>query len=82
LAIILGLILFFVIKRRRSRRTQEVPSTIGELSTRPAEMHGGGPVQELGPGTVTYKNHAVEVEQPPVELAAYDIRRDHEQGLR
>lgn len=45
-------------------------------------MHGGGPVQELGPGTVAYKNHAVEVEQPPVELAAHDMRRDHEQGLR
>lgn len=80
LAIILGLILFFVIKRRRSRRTLEIPSTFGESSTGPAEMHGGGYVQELGPGTMAYKSHAVEVEQPPVELAAHDMRRDYGQG--
>ncbi|EFQ87841.1 hypothetical protein PTT_16493 [Pyrenophora teres f. teres 0-1] len=81
LSLILGLILFFVMKRRKSKRIQETPGTVEWMNNEPAEVHGGH-MQEIGPGTVAYKHHAYEVEQPPIELAANETGRDHEQGLR
>ncbi|KAE8837975.1 hypothetical protein PTNB85_05310 [Pyrenophora teres f. teres] len=81
LSLILGLILLFVMKRRKSKRIQETPGTVEWMNNEPAEVHGGH-MQEIGPGTVAYKHHAYEVEQPPIELAANETGRDHEQGLR
>ncbi|RMZ69604.1 SH3 domain-containing [Pyrenophora seminiperda CCB06] len=78
LGLILGLILFFVMKKRKSRQSQETPGTMEELSAGPAEVHGGHK-HELGPGTVAYKHHAFEVEQPPVELAANEMGQNDQQ---
>jgi len=80
LAIILGLVFFFVMKRRKSGRTQATHGNIEDSNTGPAEVHGGH-MQELGPGSVVYKSHAYEVEQPPVELAANEMKQDHGPGV-
>lgn len=73
----LGWVLF---KKRQARRDARV-----------GEMQGAGRVelpygyapQELGTGMVVYKQHAaVEVEQPPVELAGMELRDDRERWTK
>lgn len=72
LALIAGIAAWILIKKRRARRNAEVGDT------RPSEMYAGMYQErhEMSDGPVVYKSHAVEVVQPPVELAGDDARPD------
>ncbi|EUC51256.1 hypothetical protein COCMIDRAFT_79905 [Bipolaris oryzae ATCC 44560] len=76
LAIIGGLIAFFVLKKRReARRTPEVAEYPPSM---PSEVHAKH-LHEMGPGAVVYKRDAaVEVEQPAVELEGRELGTDEE----
>ncbi|KAG9186204.1 hypothetical protein G6011_02760 [Alternaria panax] len=80
LGIITGLAVFYIMKKRNSARSQETRGFAELASATPLEVHAKH-LQELGPGTVTYKHSPVEIEQPPVELAAMETRRDEGRGL-
>jgi hypothetical protein len=74
LGLVIGVILLYIRRRRRTERVLEAqPSTPGVVI--PYEVHGDNR-QELPSGTGFYKNHAaVEIEQPPAELAGSDMRQ-------
>ncbi|USP75180.1 hypothetical protein yc1106_02454 [Curvularia clavata] len=73
LAIIVGLIVFFVLRKRR--RTRESPEVAEHMASGPSEVQSKQ-LHEMGPGTVVYKrNAAVEVEQPAAELEGTEIIR-------
>ena len=76
LAIIVGLIAFFMLKKRR--KTQNTtPEVTEHVAATPAEVHGKH-VQELGVDAVAYKQNAVEVEHPPAELEGTEMRADEQ----
>ncbi|CAI9629692.1 unnamed protein product [Alternaria burnsii] len=83
LGIIIGLAVFFFMKKRNSARLQEARG-FAELTSvtpvTPVEVHAKH-IQELGPGAVAYKHNPVEIEQPPVELAGLEMRRDEGKRL-
>ncbi|CAG5185447.1 uncharacterized protein ALTATR162_LOCUS11307 [Alternaria atra] len=80
LGIIIGLVVFYVMKKRNSGRSRENLSSAELANVTPVEVHAKH-IQELGPGAVAYKHSPVEVEQPPVELAGVEMRRDEGKGL-
>lgn len=73
--IVLGLIAFFVLKKRKqARNNQGISENVG-VGVVPIEIQGKN-LHEMGPGAVAYKSQAVEVEHPPVELDGMEMRRD------
>lgn len=80
LGIIIGLVVFYVMKKRNSGRSRENLSSAELANVTPVEVHAKH-IQELGPGAVAYKHSPVEVEQPPVELAGVEMRRNEGKGL-
>jgi hypothetical protein len=83
LGIIVGLAVFFFMKKRNSARLQGArgfAELTGVTTVTPVEVHAKH-IQELGPGAVAYKHHPVEIEQPPVELAGMEMRRDEGKTL-
>lgn len=76
LGLIAGLVAWFLIKKRRARRTDGFMEHNG-----PAEMYAGMRYErhEMSDGPVTYKSHAVEVAQPPAELGGHELRQDEKQ---
>ncbi|KAL1794321.1 hypothetical protein ACET3X_007742 [Alternaria dauci] len=80
LGIIIGLAVFLVMRKRNSARLQEARGSTELTSVTPVEVHAKH-LQELGTGAVAYKHHPVEIEQPPVELAGMEMRRDEGKRL-
>ncbi|KAB2103987.1 hypothetical protein AG0111_0g7750 [Alternaria gaisen] len=83
LGIIVGLAVFFFMKKRNSARLQGArgfAELTGVTTVTPVEVHAKH-IQELGPGAVAYKHNPVEIEQPPVELAGMEMRRDEGKRL-
>ena len=83
LGIIVGLAVFFFMKKRNSARLQGArgfAELTGVTTVTPVEVHAKH-IQELGPGAVAYKYNPVEIEQPPVELAGMEMRRDEGKTL-
>lgn len=78
LAIIGGLIAFFILKKRRkARRTPEVAEYSASM---PSEVHAKH-LHEMGPSAVAYKRDAaVEVEQPAAELEGRELGHDDEES--
>ena len=70
-------------KKRNSARLQGArgfAELTGVTTVTPVEVHAKH-IQELGPGAVAYKHNPVEIEQPPVELAGMEMRRDEGKTL-
>jgi hypothetical protein len=79
LALITGLAVFYIMRRRNAARSQQTPGYTEPASVTPYEVHAKH-IQELGPGAVAYKHTAVEIEQPPVELASTEMGRNERKG--
>jgi hypothetical protein len=79
LGLIVGLAVFYFMRRRNAARSQQTPGYTEPASVTPYEVHAKH-IQELGPGAVAYKHTAVEIEQPPVELASTEMGRNEIKG--
>ncbi|KAF2853818.1 hypothetical protein T440DRAFT_515304 [Plenodomus tracheiphilus IPT5] len=69
LGIIVAIIVIVVIRRKKAKRLAKLPQESGGTD---AQLRYRQAPHEIGRGSVMYKNNAVEIEQPPIELGGPD----------
>lgn len=80
LCIIVGIVVYMM--RKKKQRKQHNIAGVYESDGAEVKPYYMQEPQELGEGMILYKRNAVEVEQPPVELAGSEMGHDDRKAMR